>query len=62
MFFLVTIRLSNPLQSASARQRGEYAEARSKAQWALWLNVAAFISYLALMMLGIAIVAVVLLH
>lgn len=44
------------MQSASARQDGEYIEARRKAQWSLWLNTAAVVSYLFVMMLGIAIV------
>ena len=45
-----------PLQAAKARYRGQYAEARSKAQWSLWLNVTALVSYIVLMMLAIGII------
>ena len=48
-------------QSKSAKQRGEYMEARTKSQWSLWLNVSALISYLALMILGVGLLLVVLL-
>ena len=48
-------------QSVSARQCGDYSKARSKAQWSLWLNVAALISYLVLMMLGIGLVIIIML-
>ena len=35
-------------------------EARSSAQWSLWLNMAAIISYLALMILGVGLIVAVL--
>ena len=38
VFTLILVLL---MQSASARQAGEYDEARRKAQWSLWLNTTA---------------------
>lgn len=50
---------STVLQSKRALENREYMEARSKAQWALWLNMAAVISYLMMMIFFIGLIVAV---